>query len=152
MINKSPSISDVYSQVSKSWLTFMECDVNHRAIAWQFVFGLFDLFSFSRGIPQKWHLHCEWQRWQMLHSIDVDNTAQYTWCSHKHALGLYTRIAKTVVSSLLWNGKKKKLLGRPTALFSCVSDIFSSCRNTECTVVRHVQSEEYCSFQLQIHL
>lgn len=88
------------------------------------------------GDDLKWHLHCEWQPWQMLHSIDVDNTAQYTRCAHKHALGLYTRFAKKVASSsssFLWNIYWTQTNWDDPLLYF---PEFKICRNTECSVVR----------------
>lgn len=87
----------------------MEFGVKHKGPApCVFKIILYSAEGNPAGNDPKWHLHCQWQPWQMLHSIDVDNTAQYTWCSHKHALGLYTRFAKMMASLLLWNIDLKK--------------------------------------------
>lgn len=85
---------------------------------------------------------------------DVDNTAQYTWCSHKHALGLYIRFAKMMASSSFsWNIYPKNTNKQTNWMTHCfyfpgVSHLVGSWRDAGCAVVRHVQLEN-CSIHAQ---
>lgn len=86
------------------------------------IWFLLDSFSSLKPSTQTQHLQREWQPGQMLHSIDVDDTTRYVWCSHQHALGLYTRFPKD--NGVIDRNMKQLEHNRddpPAALSLCVS-------------------------------